>query len=64
MSIRAAMLLPSRSMPVSQSLGQVLAAPSVGCPPAVPIVVCGERIDAAALRCFAYYGIQTCMVVQ
>lgn len=64
MSIRAAMLSPSRLLPVSQCLGQVLAAPSVGCPPAVPIVVCGERIDDAALRCFAYYGIESCMVVK
>jgi len=41
----------------------VLAAASVGCPPAVPIVVCGERIDAEAAACFDYYGIKTCAVV-
>jgi hypothetical protein len=29
----------------------------------VPIVVCGERIDEAAVRCFAYYGIESCAVV-
>ena len=43
--------------------GLILAAATVGCPPAVPIVVCGERISEDALTCFAYYGIETCCVV-
>ena len=63
LSIRDAMLSPSRNIPVSESLGRILAAPSVGCPPAVPILVCGERIDAGAIACFHYYGIETCTVV-
>ena len=46
------------------SLGRILADVSVSCPPAVPIVVCGERIDVDALRCFDYYGITTCTVVK
>jgi len=41
-----------------------LAAATVGCPPAVPIVVCGERIDDAAVECFRYYGIECCLVVR
>jgi hypothetical protein len=41
----------------------VLAAPSVSCPPAVPIAVCGERMSEATAACFAYYGIDTCTVV-
>jgi len=62
-SIREAVLSPCETIPASQSLGRVLAAATVGCPPAVPIVVSGERIDEAALRCFAYYGIEVCTVV-
>jgi len=50
-------------VPAKESAGRVLAAASVGCPPAVPIVVCGERIDESAVRAFAYYGIETCTVV-
>ena len=64
MSIREASLSPSEILPVSACAGRVLAAANVGCPPAVPIVVCGERIDEAALRCFAYYGIKDCTVVR
>ena len=51
------------TVPVKESVGRVLAAATVGCPPAVPIVVCGERIDEAAAVCLAYYGIESCEVV-
>ena len=63
MSVREAMLSPSETVTVEESVGRVLAAASVGCPPAVPIVVCGERIDSEAAACFDYYGIKTCAVV-
>lgn len=63
MSVRDAMLSPGETVPVKDSVGRVLAAASVGCPPAVPIAVCGECIDEAAVDCFSYYGIKTCTVV-
>ena len=62
-SIREAAFSPCETIPAEESLGRVLAAATVGCPPAVPIVVCGERIDEAALACFQYYGTETCTVV-
>ena len=64
LSIREATFSPCETVPVSASLGRVLAAANVGCPPAVPILVCGERIDRDALRAFAYYGIEKCTVIQ
>jgi arginine/lysine/ornithine decarboxylase len=64
MTVRKAMLCPHRQIPVEQSFGSILGSPSVGCPPAVPILVCGERIDHAAIQAFSYYGIQTCTVVK
>ena len=64
MSIRDAMLSDSETLPIAQCLGRILAVPSVGCPPAVPILVCGELIDAHAIDCFAYYGIDSCSVVK
>jgi arginine/lysine/ornithine decarboxylase len=64
MSIREAMLSCSEVVPVSESLGRILAVPTVGCPPAVPIVACGERIDSHAICCFDYYGIRECCVVK
>lgn len=62
-SIRDAMLSSSEKRNVSECKGRILANPSVGCPPAVPILVCGERIDSAAITCFQYYGIQSVSVV-
>ena len=60
---REAMLAPFETLPREQALGRVLAAPTVSCPPAVPILVCGERIDAQALALFAYYGLDWLDVV-
>ena len=63
-SAREAMLSPMEQVPVAVSQGRILAAATVGCPPAVPIVVSGERIDAHAVRCFQYYGITHCSVMK
>ena len=64
MSIRDAMLSAMEQIAVEESRDRILANPSVGCPPAVPILVCGERIDSAAIACFRYYGIQYISVVK
>jgi arginine/lysine/ornithine decarboxylase len=61
---REAMLAPSEKVPVELALGRVLASPSVGCPPAVPVVICGERITGEALDVFRYYGITHCRVMK
>ena len=63
MSIREAMLSDFEQLPTKQCIGRVLAVPTVGCPPAVPILVCGEEIDEHAISCFNYYGIEDCCVV-
>lgn len=62
--IRDAVMAPSETIPAANSLGRILAGVTVGCPPAVPIVISGERIDENALRCFAYYGINHVDVVK
>lgn len=64
MSPRQAVFADSQVIPAANSVGRVLAAATAGCPPAVPIVVSGERIDSQAVACFAYYGIDTCTVVK
>ncbi|MBQ9964828.1 MAG: aminotransferase class V-fold PLP-dependent enzyme [Clostridia bacterium] len=64
MTIREALLAGSELLPVDQCHGRILAAPTVGCPPAVPILVCGERIDTHAMACFTYYGIDHCFVIK
>ena len=64
MSVRQAVLSAAETLSIEQCEGRVLATATVGCPPAVPILVCGERIDEAAMECFRYYGIESCAVVQ
>ena len=56
LSPREAMLSPFETLPADACLGRVLAAPTVSCPPAVPILVAGERVDERALALFRYYG--------
>ena len=64
MSVREAAFSPCETVPAAESVGRVLAVATVGCPPAVPIVVSGERIEADAAAQFAYYGIERCVVVR
>ncbi|MBE6684276.1 MAG: aminotransferase class I/II-fold pyridoxal phosphate-dependent enzyme [Ruminococcaceae bacterium] len=64
MSVRQALMSSSREVAVEDACGEVLASATVSCPPAIPIVVCGERIDERAIACFKYYGIEKCRVVK
>lgn len=64
MGIRAALLAPAEEVPVAEAAGRVCAAPTVGCPPAVPVVVSGEEISPDAAAVFRYYGIETVRVVK
>lgn len=63
LSIRQALFADSELIAAAQSKGRILSSASVGCPPAVPVVVGGEQIDEQAIRCFDYYGIKYCRVV-
>ncbi len=63
LSIREAMLSLSQEIPVTEAEGKVLADAHVGCPPCIPIIAAGERIDHTAIRCFQYYGIPSCKIV-
>lgn len=63
MSPREAMLSPGEVLPIEDCVGRVLASPSVGCPPAVPLLVCGERIREEHMSIFRYYNISTLRVV-
>ena len=64
LSPREALLSAAETVAAGESAGRILATATVACPPAVPLVVSGERIDEAALQAFAYYGITTCTVVK
>ena len=64
LSAREAMMRPFETVALSESVGRVLAAPSVSCPPAVPILVCGEEISEEAIEVFQYYGINEIDVIK
>jgi len=63
-SPREASFMQRETVPISESLGRILAVSTVGCPPAVPIVAGGEEIDKNAIRCFEYYNIKNCTVIK
>lgn len=63
-SVREAVMSESETVSVSECEGRILATPSVACPPAVPIVICGERINSDSLKLFEYYGIRKCDVIK
>lgn len=64
LSIREALFAPQESVPAEESLGRICGAPTVSCPPAVPIAVSGERIGPAAVSLFRYYGVETVDVLR
>lgn len=64
LSIREATLAPREEIPVAAALGRVCGAPSVSCPPAVPIAVAGERITAETLALLERYGVARVEVVR
>ena len=58
LSVREALFAPQETVPAEESLGRICGAPTVSCPPAVPVAVSGERIGPEALALFRYYGIK------
>ena len=63
-SVRAAVFAPQQTIPAAEALGRVCAMPTVSCPPAIPIVVSGERIGPAAIELFERYHVETVAVIR
>ena len=64
MSPREAFFAPNETIPLKEAVGRILSSASVSCPPAVPIIVCGEKIDPAAGILLFYYGCKSVKVVK
>lgn len=62
-SVRKAVFARHEEIPVQEAKGRICASPAVSCPPAIPIVVSGERIDENAISLFEYYGISNVDVI-
>ena len=63
-SIREAMFAPHETIPTGQALCRVCGAPTISCPPAIPIAVSGEVIGPRALALFEQYGVETVDVLK
>lgn len=64
MSMRDAILAPHEIISVGDAVGCIAGAPTVSCPPAIPIVTSGERITPSSVALFKRYGIEKIEVVK
>lgn len=62
--LHKALFLPTEVLPLDACLDRICGMAVIACPPAVPPIMCGERIDDAVLSCFAYYGVERCTVIR
>ena len=62
--IRAAAFALSEKKPVNEVIGRVFTGSSLSCPPCVPVLIAGERIDENAAKALKYYGIKEVEVIK
>ncbi|MBR3961874.1 MAG: aminotransferase class V-fold PLP-dependent enzyme [Clostridia bacterium] len=62
-SVRRAVFAKSERAAVRESVGRICAAPTVSCPPAVPIIISGELIDGRAVELLEKYGVEFIEVI-
>lgn len=63
MTVREAIFSPAELVPTEVALGRICAAPTVSCPPAIPIAVSGEVIDAKRVELMKHYGTKNVLVI-
>lgn len=63
LSPHEALFRPSRMVSTRDALGKIMADPTVSCPPAIPVICSGERIEQWAVDAMAYYGITRVRVI-
>jgi arginine/lysine/ornithine decarboxylase len=63
-SAKEALFSESEEIDVKESLGRVVSEITIGCPPAVPLITCGEKIDETVIKCLTYYDIKKIKVIR
>ena len=63
LSPMAALTAKKETVAVKDSVGRISADISVSCPPAVPIVISGERINESTKKALEYYAVRQIEVV-
>lgn len=64
MSVREATMSDFVLLDARECKGRILASECVSCPPAIPILACGEIIDDDAIKLFEYYGVDKLKIVE
>lgn len=63
-SIRKAVFSLTENVAVNEAVGRICAAPTVSCPPAIPVAVSGEIITEITAKAFSHYGIKQIKVIK
>ena len=63
-SIREAMLSPTETVRIEDAQGRICGTPAVSCPPAVPIIVSGERVSSEVIELLKFYGTEYIKVIK
>lgn len=63
-SPREALFMQSETVALQKACNRICAASLIGCPPAIPIAVWGERLNKNSIECMKYYGVTECSVIK
>ena len=63
-SIREAMLSPTETVAIRDAQGRICGTPAVSCPPAVPIIISGERVSGDVIEQLEFYGTEYIKVIK
>lgn len=63
-SIREAILSPTETVRIEDAQGRICGTPAVSCPPAVPIIVSGERVSSEVINLLKFYGAEYIKVIK
>ncbi len=64
MTPREAIFAKKETVALSKALGRVFAGSNITCPPAVSLIVAGERINDSVIEACKYYGVEHCIVAK
>ncbi|MBR5418371.1 MAG: hypothetical protein IK109_10155 [Clostridiales bacterium] len=64
MSMREAAMSPWETVSLNEAEGRIAHLVDCSCPPAIPVVVCGEKIGRNEIAILRYYGYDSCRVVR
>lgn len=63
-SLNKSLYAPKAKQPIENCIGKTSAAFDAICPPAIPIILPGEEIDADSVQSLKYYGIEEWIVIK